>query len=82
MFTAGMTTAPVDVPIIDDNTSENNESFDIVIDQLSLPNRVSAGNPDQVTVTIVDDDGMQTTRFDAKIFIEYAKFYVFVHIII
>ena len=77
-----MTTAPVDFRIIDDNISENNENFDLVIDQSSLPNRVSVGNPDQVTVTIVDDDGMQTTRFDAKIFIEYAKFYVFVHIIV
>lgn len=68
MFTAGMTTASVDVPIIDDNISENNENFDIVIDQLSLPNRVSVSNPDQVTVTIVDDDGMQITRFEAKSF--------------
>ena len=57
-FTAGMTTASVDVPVIDDSISENNENFDIVIDQSSLPNRVSVGNPDQVTVTILDDDGM------------------------
>ena len=58
MFSAGMTTAPVDVPIIDDNISENNETFVLDIDQLLLPNRVSVSNPDQVTVTIVDDDGM------------------------
>ena len=58
MFTAGMTTAPVDVQIVDDDISENTENFVLVIDQSSLPNRVSVGNPDQVTVTIVDDDGM------------------------
>ena len=58
MFTAGLTTVPFDVRVIDDSISENNESFDIIIDQSSLPNRVSVGNPDQVTVTIVDDDGM------------------------
>ena len=58
MFAAGMTTAPVDVLIIDDNISENNETFVLDIDQLLLPNRVSVSNPDQVTVTIVDDDGM------------------------
>ena len=56
MIPAGMTMAPFDIPIIDDDVLEGNEDFDIVIIQGSLPDGVTRGVPGRATVTIVDDD--------------------------
>ena len=56
-FAAGQTTATFDVPINDDNIYEGNEDFILNIDGASLPTGVTAGSPDEATVTIVDDDG-------------------------
>jgi len=58
-FPAGMTRVPFDVPIIDDNTFEGNETFMLTIDSSSLPSYITAGDPDEATVTIVDDDRKQ-----------------------
>ena len=55
-FPAGQTTATFDVPINDDNILEGNEDFILNIDGTSLPNGVTAGSPDEATVTIVDND--------------------------
>ena len=59
-FPAGQTTATFDVPIYDDNILEDNENFVLTISPLSLPNNVTVNDPDEVTVTIVDDDGKKT----------------------
>ena len=56
-FNAGITRAPFNVAINEDNISEGNESFNLTIDP-SLPDKVTTTNPDQATVTIVDNDGM------------------------
>ena len=53
-FTAGQTSIPFNVPINDDNISENNEQFDLIID--SIPSFVSFADPRQTTVTILDND--------------------------
>ena len=45
-----------DVPITNDNVLEETETFNLMINT-SLPSRVIATNPNQATVTIVDDDG-------------------------
>lgn len=45
------------VLINDDNIEESNESFNLTISSSSLPTEIDFGNPSQVTVTIVDDDG-------------------------
>ena len=42
------------VPINDDDVSENNEQFDLTID--TVPSFVTLTNPRQTTVTIVDND--------------------------
>ena len=55
-FAAGQTTATFDVPINDDNIYEGNEDFILNIDGASLPTGVTAGSPDEATVTIVDND--------------------------
>ena len=55
-FPAGQTTATFDVPINDDDILEGNENFILTIDPSSLPSDVSVGDPDQATVTIVDND--------------------------
>ena len=54
---AGDISVPFDVPIINDNVLEANESFNLTINSSSLPNRVTVTNPYQATVTIVDNDG-------------------------
>ena len=56
-FPAGATQASLYIPIIDDNTFENNERFLLTILHTSLPPDVDVGASFQATVTIVDDDG-------------------------
>ena len=53
----GETTVPFDVPISDDSIFEGNKDFDLTIICGTLPNGVTCGNPDNATVTIVDDEG-------------------------
>ena len=53
---AGQTTATFDVPITNDNTYEENESFKLSIVQSSTPDGVRVGNPRRATVVIEDDD--------------------------
>ena len=55
-FPAGVTSVPFNVSITDDMICEGNEDFTVTIDPSSLPTGVTVGNPDQATVTIVDDD--------------------------
>ena len=45
------------VDINNDNIQEPDETFIVFIDQSSLPNGVIVGEPSEITVTIVDDDG-------------------------
>lgn len=44
------------VLIIDDNTFEGNENFNISIDSSELPNNVIVGQPSEVVIEISDDD--------------------------
>ena len=55
-FPAGQTRIPFIVSINDDNIFEIDENFMLTIDETSLPTGVFRGNPNQCTVTIVDDD--------------------------
>ena len=55
-FPAGETSVPFDIPINDDSILEDDENFMITIDPNSLPTGVTPGNPNQATVTIVNDD--------------------------
>ena len=52
-----MTEVALDVSIVDDNVLEGNENFDLSVNVSSLPSKVNIGDPDQATVTIVDNDG-------------------------
>ena len=56
-FTAGTIHASFNVSITDDNVFERNENFLLTIHPSSLPSNVTVGDPGQVTVTIVDNDG-------------------------
>ena len=51
-----MTDASFSVNITNDNILERKEEFNLAIDQRSLPFVVTAIDPSQVTVTIMDDD--------------------------
>ena len=57
-FLSQATSASFDIAITQDSILENNETFTIAVDPSSLPSRVFLGNPRDVTVTIVDDEGM------------------------
>ena len=52
-----MTLALFNVSINNDNILESNETFNLIIDQSSLPNSVTVGDPGQTTVTILANDG-------------------------
>ena len=53
-----MSSLPVNISIIDDDTFEGNESFILtIINSSSLPSRVSVKSDCMAIVTIVDDDG-------------------------
>ena len=56
-ISAGQTTFPFNVSIINDSILEKNESFHIIIVSGSLPNRIHRGNIGSTRVTIVDNDG-------------------------
>ena len=56
-FIAGMISVQVFIPIFEDITIEIDESFNLTIDASSLPSSVTVGDPDQATVTIVEDSG-------------------------
>ena len=59
-FPAGTTSVPFSVSITDDNILENNENFLLTVDLSSLPDNITAIDPYQATVTIVDKDGKLT----------------------
>ena len=59
-FPAGQTTATFDVPINDDNILEGSENFMLTISPSSLLSNVTASDPDEAKVTILDDDGKKT----------------------
>ena len=45
-----------DIPIIDDNILEENETFRVTINPDSLPLGLTLGSINETTVTIVDDE--------------------------
>ena len=44
------------IPITDDYIREQSETFNLIIDESSLPSGVTSGNPKTTTVTIMDND--------------------------
>ena len=55
VFSAGETKKYFYVSIINDDTFEGNEHFNLTINS-TLPSIVSIGDPNQAEVTIIDDD--------------------------
>ena len=55
IFPAGVINVSFDVPIIDDNMVENNETFDLTIVS-SSSNKVTLGSSVHATLTIFDND--------------------------
>ena len=55
-FAAGVTMVAFDVPITDDMILEGNENFMLTIDETSLPDYITRGDPPEATVNIVDND--------------------------
>jgi len=54
-FPAGVTSISFDVPIIDDNILEDDETFNIIL-STSLSDRISIGTPSQAIITIQGND--------------------------
>ena len=59
-FSAGRENSSLSIPITDDDVLEENEMFNLTVRvvQSLILSRVTTGNLEQVTVTIVDDDRM------------------------
>ena len=55
-FNPIMTRSLVNISIMEDNMLEGNESFDLFVNSSSLHSKITITSPDQVTVTIVDND--------------------------
>lgn len=55
-FMAQDTRVSFTVPISNDDMFEGNEDFTLTIDPSSLTSHVTTSDPDQATVTIIDDD--------------------------
>ena len=55
-FSAGTTSVPFSVSITDDDILEDNENFLLTVDLSLLPSNITASDPYQATVTIVDKD--------------------------
>ena len=59
-FPAGTTSVPFNISITDDDILEDDENFILTVDLSSLPSNITASDPYQATVTIVDKDGKLT----------------------
>ena len=59
-FPAGTTNVPFNISITDDDILEDDENFILTVDLSSLPSNITASDPYQATVTIVDKDGKLT----------------------
>ena len=56
-FPAGETVAYFNISIRDDHVLEGNEKFNVTINATSLPTQVIVSDPNQATVTVVDNEG-------------------------
>ena len=56
-FQAGTTSVPFNVSITDDDILEDDENLLLTVDLSSLPSNITAIDPYQATVTILDKDG-------------------------
>ena len=79
-FPAGTTSVPFNVSITDDNILEDNENFFLTVDLSSLPDNITASDPYQATVTIVDKDGKLTVvaEFRYYVYRSSSKFAIFI----
>ena len=55
-FNAGVTRVSFNVSINNDNILEEDETFNLNVNSISLTNRITIGDPSQTTVTILDND--------------------------
>ena len=55
-FPNGTTKTKLNITIINDSLLEPDEKFTLAINSSSLPSNVTAGSPDNATVTILNDD--------------------------
>ena len=62
-FSAGVNSSQLNILINDDNILEDDETFNLTINQSSLPDLVAVVDRSQATVTIVDDDGEGITLY-------------------
>ena len=56
IFSTGMTTALLNITIVNDNILERNESFNLFIATDSLPSKIADVTIAQARVTIIDND--------------------------
>lgn len=59
-FEDGQTSKTISIDIVDDSSSESNETFTVKI--ISVSNRASIGSPDTATVTIADNESSSNSN--------------------
>ena len=83
-FAKGDTSVTFCINITDDNALEADETFSVVIDDTSLPDRVISRYPNAANVTILDNECKYLTcieshfqiNVDSKIFLVIANSYI------
>ena len=62
-FNVGVTRISLDISVADDNILENDERFNLRVNPSSLPDSVTVGDPGQITVIILTNDGNYTYKY-------------------
>ena len=57
----------LNITLFNDNIVEETETFNLVINASSLPERVFAGDPNNTVVNILDSDGKENNIYYVKI---------------
>ena len=65
-FGANIITRTVNIPIINDNTAEGTQAFNLELDNVSA--NAQLGSPTNAIVTILDDEGDPTVQFSSTTF--------------
>ena len=76
-FSTGVVQESFIISIIDDNTLEETETLNLIINASALPINVTSGNIDQAVVTILDNDSKLCLHFNYIVWIHSMAFCVY-----
>ena len=74
MIPAGRTSGLYQIPIVVENMTEHDESFRLIIDPMTLPDGIILGSPNDVIVTIENDDSKYPNVHIDKVSLHLKRF--------